>query len=265
MNWMLLSQYADIILALGLIIRLRSLRLHRVYFAFAVFLGYDLLQSTVELVESALQSSRVDYRVTWMLLRPPAWVLYLWVVQTLLAAILHNLPGIERGSKILFHCIFLGAITLALLTALPEYFNRNNPRLDPVDRALVLGVALERAISIAAILVLLGMLTFILWFPVQIPRNLAALSSGFVVYFGAKTTLLFMLTYLPRFYYEHRSLISICISFILAGCLAYWLRVVNALGEVNLIRLGHRWQASEQVKLLSKLEAMNAALLGSRS
>ncbi|HMF74323.1 MAG TPA: hypothetical protein VK604_01545 [Bryobacteraceae bacterium] len=264
MNWVLLSQYADIILAIGLVIRLLSLRLHRVYVIFAIFLTYDLLQSVVELVEVAVGNPRIDYRVTWMIMRPPAWILSLWMVHSLLAAMLRQLPGISRLSRILFNSVFLGATVLALLTTVPEYLNRGSSVLDPVARAVVIGLALERAISMAAILVLLAILAFILWFPVQMPRNLAVFSAGFVAYFGVKTALLLLLTYLPQLYNEHRKFISVAICFLLAGCFAYWILFIDARGEAKQVRLGHGWQAGEQVRLMGQLEAMNAALLGSR-
>jgi hypothetical protein len=264
MNWVLLSQYADIFLAAGLIIRLLSLRLHRIYLIFAIFLSYELLQSVVGLVEVAMRNPPIDYRVTWMFMRPPAWVLSLWMVHSLLTAILRKLPGISRLSNSLFQCVFLGAAGLALLTAFAEYLNHGNLVQSAIERGLVIGLALERATSIAAILVLLAMLIFILWFPVEMPRNLAIFSSGFVVYFAAKAALLLMLMYLPHFYHEHRQSISAAISFVLAACFAYWSIFVNRRGELKQVRLGHSWQAGEQRKLIEQLEAMNSALLASR-
>ena len=244
MNWVLISQYAETLLATVLAIRLLSLRLHKVYTIFAVFLGYGLLQSLVQLAEVAMHNpQQFDYRVTWMIIRPPAWILSLWMVHSLLAAILRKLPGISRLSNSLFQNVFLGAALLALLTAIPEYLNRGNLAKNAIDRALVVGLALERATSIAAILILMAMLIFILWFPVEMPRNLAVFSSGMVVYFGAKTALLLMLTYLPQFYGEHRETISIAISYVLVACLAYWSIFIDSRGELKHVRLGHSWQA----------------------
>jgi len=228
MNWVLLSQYADIFLAAVLIIRLLSLRLHKIYLIFAVFLGYELLQSVVGLVEFGMPNPPMDYRVTWMVMRPPAWVLSLWMVHALLTAILRKLPGISRLSKSLFQGVFLGAAALALLTAMVEYLNHGDLFKVLLDRAVVIGLALERATSIAAILVLLAMLIFILWFPVEMPRNLAIFSSGFVVYFAAKAALLLMLMYLPDFYRVHRESISAAISL-------FWLRVLRT-GAFSLTR-----------------------------
>jgi hypothetical protein len=267
MNWVLLSQYANIFLAAGLVIRLLTLRLHRIYVIFAIFLGYELFQSLVQLAEVAMRNTQMDYldyRVTWMIIRPPAWVLSLWMVHSLLAAILRKLPGISRLSNSLFQSVFLGSAGLALLTAIPEYLNRGNFVKTAVDRALVIGLALERATSIAAILVLMAMLIFILWFPVEMPRNLAVFSGGLVVYFGAKTALMLMLTFLPQFYQDHRETLSVAASYVLAGCFAYWCVFIDGRGELKQVRLGHSWQAGEQRKLIGQLEALNAALLATR-
>ena len=264
MNWIFLSQYADIVLASILVLRLLSLRLHRIYVILAVFVAYDAVQSVIALLELATRNPQVDDRVIWMIMRSLAWVVSLWMVHSLLAAILQKLPGISRLSRILFKGVFLGATTLALLTAIPEYVRRGSSEADSVNRALVIGLALERAISIAALLVLLVMLVFILWFPVQMPRNLAVFSGGLVVYFGANTALLLMLTYLPYFYNDYRDSISIAMAFLLAGCFAYWSIFIDAKGELKQVRLGHSWETSEQRKLIGQLEAMNAALLASR-
>ncbi len=43
-------------------------------------------------------------------------------------------------------------------------------------------------------------LLFLLWFPVEISRNLVVFSAGFVVYFAAKTSLL-----LERSFWSHDS------------------------------------------------------------
>jgi Ca2+/Na+ antiporter len=242
-----------------------GLRLHRIYVVLAIFVAYDALQSIVAVVELVTRNPHIDDRVIWMIMRSAAWVLTLWMVHSLLAAILRKLPGISRLSRILFNSVFLGATVLALLTAVPEYLRRGSSEADLINRALVIGVALERAMSIAAVLVLLTMLVFILWFPVQMPRNLAVFSGGLVVYFGANTGLFLMFTYLPRFYVEYRNSISVAAAFLSAACFAYWTLFISARGEAKEIRLGHSWEAGEQRKLIGQLEAMNAALLASKT
>lgn len=264
MNWVEVPQFANILLGAGLAARLLGLKLHRVYSIFAIFVVFDVLQSIVQVLVHAVDSPRVDYRIVWMVMRPIAWVLSLWIVYSLLAGILRKLPGISRLSRLFFRCIFLGAAVVAVLSAIPLYLAMGGSKMPPLDQALVVGLALERAMSMAGALVLLLTLGFILWFPVQMPRNLAIFSIGFVIYFCAQTALLLVRTYLPVFYKEHSSVLAVACGFLLLSCFVYWLLFISSAGEQRDVRIGHSWEAAGQLKLIGQLEAMNAALLASR-
>ena len=252
------GQYISDGLALALIIRLLALRLHSVYRVFCAFLIVDLFSSLAFLVEKFVHLP-LDYRLTWMTLRPAIWILCLWMVYALLDAMLANLPGILRISRKLLNFAFLAALILAFFTGLPEYYASS---LSGSSSALARGVGatfvIERVIFMAAVLVLLAILAFILWFPVQMPRNLAVFSVGFVVYFSTITALLLMNTYWPG---TDLRLVSDIATFTLAGCYTYWLIFINHAGETRPVRMGHSWGPAEQQRLIGELEAMNAALL----
>lgn len=255
-----LTQYVSDCLAVALIIRLLALRLHSVYRVFCAFLVVDVAASMLFLLDVFLQR-RFDYRITWMVLRPFTWVLTLWMVYALLNAFLANLPGILRISRRVLNVAFVGALIVALSTAHWEYSASGlatSP--DPVQRALAIALVLERVISMAAVLVLIAMLAFILWFPVQMPRNLAVFSFGFVLFFASRTALLLTRTYLPN---VNPYLLSDISAFVLAACYAYWLIFLNRAGELRPVRIGHSWQPDEQRRLIEQLEAMNATLVHS--
>ena len=111
--------------------------------------------------------------------------------------ILKSLPGILRFSRVVLNVIFAVAILLALLTVLPEYSAAGGAKFpDPIDRFLIAFFVLNRAVAMAALLVLACILAFILWFPVQMHRNLAVFSVGLVVYFAVKVALLLARSYL---------------------------------------------------------------------
>ncbi len=117
---------------------------------------------------------------------------------------------------------------------------------------------LDRVISSTALLALLCVLCFLLWFPVEISRNLAVFTAGFVVYFAAKTSLL-----LGRSFWSHdiNRIVSIATGIIVTICLAYWGIFISAAGERVRTRLGHLWRPEEQERLMGQLEAINASLL----
>src|ERR1700685_3385305 len=165
-----IAQYISDALEFALIVRLLMLRLHSVYQVFCAFLLFDLFSSAVFFVTTY---ARLHYLVAWMALRPIAWVLSLWMVYALLDAMLVNLPGILRLSRKLLNFVFIAALIVALFTARPEY-SASGLATSPAatNRAFGVVLVLERVISSAALLILLAILAFILWFPVQMPRNL---------------------------------------------------------------------------------------------
>ncbi len=182
-------------LSIILIARLLTLRLHKVYRVFCAFLVLDLIASFHCFLEALIHDPRLDYRLTWIGLRVVAWILSLWMVYGLLHATLEGLPGILRFSRKLLNITFLSVMVLGLLTVRAGYgeFRKSFFRAGYViriGRAVKETFDLERVISTVALLVLVLILGFVLWFPVQMPRNLAVFSAGFVVYFAAKTSLL---------------------------------------------------------------------------
>jgi hypothetical protein len=257
-------QYVIDFSALVLIIRLISFRvkLQNVYLVFCVFLGFQLLDSLVSLLEFALRDRNfVDYRLSWMAFRVGSWAVSLWMVYALLSAILQSLPGILRGSRIVLNAIFSLALLVAILSASPEFSAVGIKKFpDPIDRMLLSWYVFDRVISMAAILALVVIIGFVLWFPVQMPKNLALFSVGFLVYFGAKTALRLM-----RSYVSHDSLIffSNGIGLVLAACLVYWFVSIKPASQNVQVRLGHSWEVEEQKRLIGQLESMNAALLRS--
>ena len=263
MNWSSIAQATSDILSILLIVRLVSLRLHNVYRIFCVFLIYDFSFSLIERMESIVRNPRFDYRITWISGTVIGWVLLLCMVYALLQEILAELPGILRFSRKLLNITFIAAIALSLITSrLDEVMARSNGYLaavvSPIGRAVTIAFDLDRVISTVALLVLLVILAFVLWFPVQIPRNLVIFSIGLVVYFAANTALL-----LTRGLWSKQSyfLVSTVIAFVLSACYAYWTIFITRLGEARSVRIGHGWRAQEQERLVGQLETLNASLL----
>ncbi len=255
-------QIVNTLLTIALIVRIFSLRLYGVYRAFSIFLLFEVFSSSVALSAvfiERISPGRLDYRIIWIPLRVVAWILSLWMVYALVKAILVTLPGILRFSKRVLNVVIPAAVLIALITARPEYAVAGvRGTADPLARAVLAVLLIERVISTIALLALVSILLFILWFPVQMPRNLAILSVGFVVYFASKSVLLLL-----RSFWSHEilRLASNGISIILIACFIYWLLLLNAEGETARVRIGHSWRAEEQGRLIGQLEAMNTALL----
>jgi hypothetical protein len=187
------------------------------------------------------------------------WVFILWTVYALLSAVLANLPGILGFSQKLLNSAFISAGILGLLTAPAEYsLSGAAAYADPIARAVGIGFVLDRVLSTVALLALVSILGFLLWFPVEVSRNLMVFSTGFLVYFGAKTALSLTRSFWSL---ENVRLISNLIMFISGACFAYWAMFISRQGETVPVRIGHSWHRREQERLIGQLEAMNAALL----
>lgn len=266
MNWMWVAQTASDVLLIILVIRLLSLKLHSVYRIFAAFLAFDFLSSLGTIVRETTHIPHFDYRIYWMCMRVVAWTFYLCIVYALLHAILLKLPGIYKTSKKILNVTFVSVIALSLFTIRLDvavsgstgYLSRF---VDPVGRAVRITFDLERVISTVALLVLIIILGFVLWFPVQMPRNLAVFSTGFIVFFLVNTALL-----LSRGIYSRAAMVmaSDIGMFVVAACYAYLALFINPQGEQAPVRLGHGWAPEQQQRLIGQLEAMNAALLRAR-
>lgn len=252
------AQYVSDALAVALVLRLLLLRLHSVYKVLCLFVLFDLFSSVAVVINKFVHYPQ-DYRILWMGLRVVSWVLSLWMVYALVEAMLANLPGVRRLSRKLLSVVFIGALIVCLFTAPPEYSaSALTKSADPVERAVIAAFAIERATFMAALIVLLAMLVFILWFPVQMPRNLAVFSVGFIVFFTSHAGLPLWHTFWPKLDIGTFTAIE---ALLLASCYAYWLLFINRAGELKPVRMGHSWGPAEQRRMVGQLEAMNEALL----
>lgn len=263
MNWVRIAQQVNIALTILLVLRLLLLRLHAVYRVFCIFLAYDLFASLISYNETGAHASYTAYTMSWIALRVGAWILSLWMVYALISAVLQTLPGILRFSKNLLNYVFPIAVAIGSLTFRPEYVVATSGRsLNGINRALAIALVLDRVISTIALIVLVAILAFVLWFPVKMPRNLAIFSIGYIVYFATETGVV-LLTTMSQF--KFANLANASVNFILSGCLLYWTLFITRRGEEAPVRVGHSWQASERARLIEQLETINATLLRASS
>lgn len=260
MDWWQILEIASDCIAIALVLRLLSLRLHTVYRVFCLLLIVEVALSLIALWIYFAHPSGVNYGVVWLSFLPIGWILYLASAYTLLSALLTHLPGILRFSRRVLHVSFLIAALIGVATARPEFLAHEQTvgTTSLLSSMIAAGLVGERIFAMVAALVLIATLAFILWFPVQMPRNLAIFSVGFIVYFAVRTTLLVVYSFWP----------GLNLNILNAGllsdgtvCLLFLLVFTNQAGEEAPARMGHSWNAAEQQRLIGQLEAMNAALL----
>jgi hypothetical protein len=118
---------------------------------------------------------------------------------------------------------------------------------------------LDRVIASVALITLFCILLFLIWFPVELSRNLAIFFSGFVVYFALKVSLMVSLTLHSR---ELIRVTGMSIAVLSIAVFSYWAIFISRAGERVRAKLSlAAWHRREEELLVAQLEAMNASLL----
>ncbi|HZS56300.1 MAG TPA: hypothetical protein VFA65_17985 [Bryobacteraceae bacterium] len=263
MDWPSVAQYVELCLGFILVAKLLSLRLHRVYRYFCVFLLADISGILIWYVQRRTQhtSFHFDYRLPWLALHIIGWVFTLLTVYALLDAILANLPGILKLSHRVLNLSFGAAVVIGLLTAFPEYRAAiiNQTFTTRLAHVIAAAFVLDRVIASVALIALLCILLFLMWFPVELSRNLAIFFSGFVVYFALKVGLMISLTLQSV---ELIRATGMSIAILSIAVFSYWAIFISRAGESVRAKLNIGWWHPRQEQLLvAQLEAVNASLL----
>jgi hypothetical protein len=242
------------LLGIILVIRLLSLRLHRIYSVFCIFVFVQVLGSAAYTYEVLYTS--LDYRITFLLVAIVAWVVVLWLVYGFLGAVLATLPGILRFSRKVLNCTCAVAAALTLFGAHAALaLFSSDPSRDTAAKAVMI---MDPYVNATALVVLLAILAFVLWFPVEMPKNLVRFSFGLIAYFTAQICLVLVPQFIPG---VSAAYLSVATTLANGICFLYWSLALTAEGETSSVRIGHGWRPREQQRLLQQLEGMNAALL----
>lgn len=254
----LVSWGVETIFACLLLIRLFALRLQGVYRIFVVFLIAEILGFVFYVISKLIVGT--DYRLWFLCSRPVYWFLYLAMVYALARVVMSTVPGVYGLSRKVLHL----STVIAALVGTAVFFADKAPKAHAALPSLILlSRSLERSFTLTALLLLLGVLGFVLYFPVQVPRNLAVFSGAYVVYFTVTTASLFASDFLPA---GNSAVFLTRVTEIMSGlCYCWWLLTLSRAGEFQPVRVGHIWAPAEQEKLLTKLNAINEALLAGGS
>jgi hypothetical protein len=262
MSWARIAFVLSDVLSIALIIRLIMLRLHDIYRVFCAFLIFQVASESFVIIEKFTSlNHRLDYRVVWLFMQLISWILSIWMVYALLRAVLQRLPGILRISRRVLNVSLALALVVALISARPEWLaSGSSGETSPIVYAVEVAFVLQRLVATIALLTLLSTLSFVLWFPVAMPRNLAVFGIGFGVYFTGKAALLLVRSF---WYHEGLDMLNNGITVMLCVCLIYWITFLNTAGESSPVTLGHSWQSDRQSELLTDMEHLNALLVRS--
>jgi hypothetical protein len=258
MSWENSIQIVDLLLGSVLIGKLWKSGLYKNYRTFWLFLIVDLVGSYGWLI-SRVDPRHLDYRVVWLCTSIPVWCLTLSMVYRHMEKILINLPGIAKLSKSVLNIAYIVAVTFGILTTYLQYGNRGVWGTEKLLTYLSgLGIILAGTFATVALLVFLAMLTFLIWFPVSVPKNVASLTAGLLLYFMAKTVLLLAPSSWSQ---ESVRLISFCITIVSSICFAFWVVLITPEGENSVSKLQLPWRSLDKEKLIRQLELMDQSLI----
>jgi hypothetical protein len=235
---------AQTALLVGLIVRIWSAALYRVYPYFFTYLLAELLQ-TVVLAATPFRGRA--YPFVWIATEAMVVCFQALIVSELYRVILRDLPGIASISRryitVTLGVAILGSLLLLQLEETPA---------NPVSTFLVI----DRAIVFSLVIFILLASAFLAYYPVPLNRNVIVYSIGYAVFFLTKATAFFIRT-LGHYVSPQISTVLIVVS---SACLLFWVLGLNRQGETCTVVVGHKWKREDEERLLSKLRAINANL-----
>lgn len=116
--------------------------------------------------------------------------------------------------------------------------------------------AFEGALDSMVALFLAAAAIFLLWFPVEIPRNVAVLIGGIMFFLLTEWAGLLLVNLRPSGVHQVAAMM-LCVYL---GCLIFWSIALQRSGETLTTVTGHRWNPEEAERLLGQLNAINARL-----
>jgi hypothetical protein len=239
--------YLNIVAATALIARLYFQRLARTHRLLVLYLAVGILQSVLALI---VAGDPVNTYVFYTAGQTVKVALTIAIPIELFRLALVQQPALARFGRSRIGHAFAVAAALAALNVLfgavaIKYLAKVAPFL-----------AFERSMNFTAMVVLLLMSGFLLWFPVRTPRNTAICIAGFVIYSFHRWTGLLLIELWPD-YQRQFSTAMLCVSL---ACLTAWAILLRPDGETSTVQTGHRWNPEEADRLRLQLDAINARL-----
>ena len=244
--------YLNIAATIALAVRLSQTGLIRTYRWFGIYLLVDLTESMLFLYFLQIHALRY-YAETYMVGQGMKMILSVFVLLELYRVALASRPAIARFGR---RTVGYALATAAAIAALGLILDRSVPKDQPV--LLHRYYVVERTVDVWALIFLLLITAFMLWFPIKLMRNAAFYLLGFMIYFSARSAGLLVVNLLTNRYMPAVDSIMLGISFC---CLLFWVVALRREDQDEATVIGHRWDESAMARLASQLDAINAGLL----
>lgn len=238
-------EYANLIATCLLVWRLGNQKLHQAYRWFFFYLVFDLTESFSGLIPLQERGAIIRY----LLGQAIKTTLASFVVLEIYNLALAERKALARFSRSLVGYAFVGSFLLSVIIQLATTKSSTIQSL-----LLRYTLVFEGVMDSTQLLFLVVMGMFLIWFPVEIRRNLQVYISGFVVYFAARWIVLVIRQYFKN---EWLNVASYAVTLV---CIGFWIWAMQTAGEKEKTITGHRWNPEEMERLKLQLDEINDSL-----
>lgn len=243
------SSYLDLVCIWLLILTLVRNGLFRVYrFLFA----YLLVDGGFSIALLTLRNGTQRYFLAYVAEQSSKTILAVFVVLELYQVALAAHPALARFVRDVVAYVLMAAAVIASGGLLLDNSTPGRRR-----QLLHHFLTFERTMHAWMLVFLLLIMTFMVWFPVQLRKNTVLYLTGFVVYFLARSLGLLVTSLSP----ELTGYMSLAMLLVASACMLIWTFALRPAGETQTIVVGHRWDPGAMDHLLGQLTAINNRLL----
>jgi hypothetical protein len=166
---------AGILFSLALVIRFLLLKLAHNYRFFLAYLLFDSIRSIAGWFFSP---GSTFYKNLWTFTEPVIWILYVLVVLELCSLTLKEYRGIQVLGRWTVYGSLIVSVFLSTITVLPTWVHSREPAIS-LQRFLMV----ERGIDSALVFLLLLLLAFLVFFPIQLTKNVMTHAVLYSIFF----------------------------------------------------------------------------------
>lgn len=243
--------YLNTAVALAVVLRLTWTGLARIYPWLTLYLFADVLSSGGG---ALFRYGTNAYAEFYMGVQLVLMVLAVFVVLELYRLSLADQPALGAfGRRIVVYVLSLAALIAVCGLAI-------DARVRPLESAILHRFfTLERTVDLAVSVFLLMIGAFLIWFPVQIRRNVALYVAGFVIFFLTQAATRLMSNILPQRFLGDIDTALYCVSIL---GLITWVFLLDRESETkSSVVTGHQWNPAAAERLTGQLESINASLV----
>jgi hypothetical protein len=250
----LLVSYLTATLLIGsalMAIRLYQTDLYRLYPVFFAYFAFRVPNSAIPFF---FQRASPNYQKVWILSELIVLLFYVLLVRELYGLVLDKYKGLYTLGRWAMYIAMAVSLIISALSLLP----RINPSMAQPSKIMAYVLAADRGIETALAIFIVLLLLFLSRYPVKLSPNVRIHAVIYSIFFLSNTFVVLMRS---LFGLRLAAEASIALMAVAAVCVVAWLILLSPAGAEVQIPLGNSHGAQHEHRLLSQLDALNAALL----